>query len=154
MRGVDTVSAGFTACYIGIFRHGIGTVPYRTDTMEGPCGYCGFCGWWRGSSPKIDFRCRTEFVTHDSTLAGSRRDCLPKSCRGFRYTLAPFWTAALSGLVIDLFWLGPSSLRLEKRPLIMPTVSVDKAALFKELGREYVLGSGLKLCSSLLTSLS
>lgn len=36
----------------------------------------------------------------------------------------------------------------------MPTISVDKATLFKELGREYVLGPGLEFCCLLLTFMS
>jgi hypothetical protein len=34
----------------------------------------------------------------------------------------------------------------KNKPLIMPTISVDKAALFKELGREYTTEEFDELC--------
>lgn len=48
------------------------------------------------------------------------------------------------GVSVFLTWLTNIFLRLRRiashcDPPAMPTISVDKAALFKELGREYVL---------------
>lgn len=101
----------------------------------------GVCGG-AGSSPNDDF-CLDGVMLY-SGQQSARKDSVLDSVDAIEAAvlaeLLRCWSILSPGWVFLFLEFKLRRSYKKKRPLIMPTISVDKAALFKELGREYVFG--------------